>query len=88
MEKIEALSIVIHAEDIGSGRVFFFHRRLNLPCEDFLDLLFIALEFNYGKKMRIEPFEVLRAALFPVVGVVLEPCVIIKDSPIEAKRGG
>src|SRR3972149_8588463 len=88
MEKVDALAVIIHAKDIGGGRVLFFHRRFNLPGEDFLDLLVIALKLDHGENVCIEPFKVLRAALLPIVVVVLEPCGIIKDSPVEAKRGG
>src|SRR3989304_5623900 len=88
MEKVDALAVIIHAKDIGGGRVLFFHRRFNLPGQAFLDLLVIALKLDHGEKVCIEPFKILRAALLPIVVVVLEPCRIIKDSPVEAKRGG
>src|SRR5580704_5827480 len=88
VEKVEALSVVIHSKDIGCSRVFFLHGRFNLSRENLLDFLFVALQFDYGKKVPIEPFEVLRAAFRPVVGVVLKPCGIVEDSPVEAKGCG
>src|ERR1035441_7907967 len=62
------------------------HGRLNLCRKDFFNFLVVLFELHDGQEMSVEPFQIFRAAMLPIIVVVIEPVGAVKDGTVEPEN--